>query len=130
MSREIKCRGRRIDNGEWAAGHYLTRRTKDYGLQHMISVQDMWGFHEVDPQTVSQYTGLHDRNGKEIYEGDLWISRPHGAPYVVKWHDTGWYLFRYKTKLYDNADGLKLGEVIGNIYEHPHLLGEKGEGQG
>ena len=133
--REISYRGRRVDNGEWAAGHYLTKRTKDHGLQHMISVQDMWGFHEVDSETVGQYTGLKDRNDKEIFEGDILLCESNGIQHYehrVVCYDI--FQTRYKavppTAYHQNAGqggwtGYELkyhNEVIGNIHEHPHLL--------
>lgn len=78
--REILFRGKRTDNGEWVHGQYaylLNARTEDgEPIKHMIVDGTPFG-QTVDPSTVGQYTGLTDKNGKKIFEGDIvvWTSK-------------------------------------------------------
>ena len=131
--REILFRGKRIDNGEWVYGDLQ----HDYNGEPRC-ISDYCGANPVDPSTVGQYTGLKDKNGKQIFEGDI-LSIPFEedrSPYEENsiyyekgevYFDTeryGWYVrFReYNEEIslweYDNTDI----EVISNIYDNPELL--------
>jgi len=69
---------------------------------------------------LMQYTGLHDKNGKEIYEGDIFrIPETPPEVNVIKYVDGAWYLHPHGLYL---TDWYNRGEVIGNIYENPELL--------
>lgn len=135
--REIKFRGKRVDNGEWVHGYYFEGFT---GISYILILHDhilgMTEFYEVDPSTVGQYIGLKDKNGNEIYEGDIvTYSKSSINPLEVYFSEklchfaltpnSGSYLkngaFDWKT-LSDSKTG-KL-EIIGNIHDNPELLGE------
>lgn len=77
---------------------------------------------------LMQFTGLKDKNGKEIYEGDICNCREYGCFGIIKWSEdeAGFYFYVVygdgtfdEESVYDYADEL---EVIGNIYENPELL--------
>jgi uncharacterized phage protein (TIGR01671 family) len=80
------------------------------------------------PATYMQYTGLKDKNGKEIYEGDIVKVNNRSSLYEVVWETSGAY-FRVKSQLSDSGFAFHVLdqyndrlEVIGNIYENPELL--------
>ena len=119
--REILFRGKRLDNGEWIEGFYyanpaLERRL--YGERHWIISDENGLSYEVDPSTVGQYTGLVDKNGKRIFEGDI-VRGPHISDDLmtepVEFSAVcGWMPFDYLRE--------DLCEVIGNIHDNLGLL--------
>jgi len=125
MNREIKFRGNRIDNKELITGdlmfHKRFTEKKPY-IKTNSKGQIEW--FEVHPDSVGQFTGLKDKNGKEIYEGDITADDIYGN-YTVKWSDNDCLFFLNHEEL-DSKDLYKqkaeVIEVIGNIYENPDLL--------
>lgn len=81
---------------------------------------------DIDENTIGQYTGIDDKNGKEIYVGDILKSIQWNDIYLVKHIGTAYYLCRKgkngfnKRTTWNNAEK---SEVIGNIYDNPELLG-------
>ena len=124
--REIKFRGKRLDNGEWLYGSLVI-------LNGRYFIFDDANRHEVDPTTVGEFTGLKDKNGKEIYEGDVIrspLSEDKTRPHRIFYH-TGNAAFRgalidRKELCYLRLDQdwiYKFGkEVIGNIHDNLELL--------
>lgn len=129
MNREIKFRGKRIDNDEWVYGylHFEFNCTDEYvpfiSWKDSSYLEDI-GEEEINIKTIGQYTGLHDKNGKEIYKGD-----------IAKYENmTGKIMFfngSFIMSDFEETEEWELGvinaetEVIGNIYDNPELL--KGE---
>lgn len=126
--REILFRGKRIDNGEWVYG-MLCNVLWDGELEVEPAIQvsdelEMFA-HPVIPETVEQYTGLDDKNGVKIFEGDILkgamrnlIVAYKGAGFIAYWndHDYGYGTEQMWCNLVEG------GEVIGNIHDNPELM--------
>lgn len=118
---EIKFRGKRIDNGEWVYGYYIKNEHRGV-VRHFIVTdwaQVYVNSFEVDPETVGQFTGLYDKNGKEIYERDLIQTTSAGKGTVVFSNAHGQWFLIFSDK--NNAPlwwaSCDSREVVGNIYE-------------
>ena len=120
--REILFRGKRIDNGEWAEGLLIksTYLETGGGWQYMIQEQlDKYAcaMRHVAPETVGQYTGLKDKNGKRIFEGDILLCNSTAKQYV-EWSTcwNGWKL-RNLNNIGGTIDITPFDEIIGNVHD-------------
>lgn len=121
--REILFRGKRVSNGEWYEGVDVMHKTIR-GELCLANVGEDWV--RVIPETVGQYTGLTDRNGRKIFEGDI-VRYGDGLHRVVFEQRNGTAYFgiaisEIETWHFDNSVPAKQMEVIGNISDNPELL--------
>ena len=131
-------RGKRIDNGEWVEGFYINLGGKyHYILDGQLDITRGYPDlikHPVDPDTVGECTGLRDKNGKLIFEGDI-VRCDELFTAVVKWdssHARFVLAIIYEAEIDDyvnltrgKADNLA---VIGNIHDNKEIL-KGGEGE-
>lgn len=119
--RTIIFRGKRIDNGEWAEGYFFKIWDRVFLLWGMTV--DSPNMVEVIPETVGQYTGLNDKNGKKIFEGDIMQLCSACYPCLVYWDGKGWAWKQNGKRREIDLTHEKM-DTIGNIYDNPELLGE------
>ena len=132
MKRDIKFRGKMVDGKWWIEGqlYYFDNKvwitdSKNINLNTHKNV----AWFEVIPESVGQYTGLRDKDGKEIYEGDICstynIDEPSNLVDTVAFDD-GSFVFQNDNKLSAELRGFKQDfiEVIGNIHENHELLNQ------
>jgi uncharacterized phage protein (TIGR01671 family) len=157
MERVIKFRGKRVDTGEWIYGNYVFQpENKDHYDTHWIltgrdnlfygsgTCRETFEKYEVIPESVGEFTGLTDKNGKDIYEGDILQMYKHddnthqhekGKIWVSGYYknDIRQVKFRLGTFYTNGVYNIKIAfmhmarpgesfEVIGNIYENKELL--------
>lgn len=131
--REILFRGK-TNKCEWVFGHYVHQ----YGanmiyLPEGIDREHGFDYYHVAPETVGQYTGLTDKNGKKIFEGDI-ISTDIKRPYLIVEFRDGCFMFNRNDGGEDYYDIVlpickkphkeyPYGEIIGNIHDNPELIG-------
>lgn len=130
--RTIKFRGFNRKNNEWLHGFYLQNRGAHFVCPDEFATNKSWEDYEVDSDTVGQFTGLHDKDGKEIYEGDV-VTCHHGGNYRIayccgEWQliasdDTWLSLVEYDPNV-SISNKLNSLEVIGNIHDNLELIGK------
>lgn len=153
--REIKFRGKSIYNEEWAYGYlvnsghqinpyeefwWIAQNRYDIGtVFNEESCDDTFIWNRVEPDTIGQYTGLKDKNGVEIYEGDIvrlfcdynnYHIEPRWVNAIIVWNEDfyGWEVsFKHiRVGFSENIGNFKYDnariEVIGNIYDNHELL--------
>ena len=133
--REILFHGKRADNGEWVEGDVLQTRYHSGHIEYQIMPQTpVSSAVPVLPETVGQFTGLTDKNGKKIFEGDICRFKRFNDVHIGKvvfnvttasfimWYQpiVGAYGEKATQKmLLSVCDNI---EVIGNIHDNPELL--------
>ena len=142
MSREIKFRGKRIDNGEWVfgslialtTGYYIVPtdtyyNTADIDLGEKTTINALWehnDFYKVIPETVGQY--IETINGHEIYHHDIVKAYKYGDKetkpfiYEITYRNGTWWFGNWTWVEF--LQTFRYVEVIGNIYDNPELLKE------
>lgn len=133
--REILFKAKRIDNGEWVEGCLVIDHSRSnlFGYRMQPVESGVLYAPPINPETLCQFTGLCDKNGKKIWENDILMahldeSHPEDAAYeTVEWSVAGWvghetgsiggqYLDKFDLEHY---------EVVGNIFDNPELLQEE-----
>ena len=141
--REILFKAKQIDNGEWVEGHYLRKYDLLEKEVHFIFQTDKhntWRSVEIVPETLCQFTGLYDKNGKKIWENDI-IKYHFGENYAPikygyyqncfdsqKAKHIGFYVDWPDDKCLRKDLGYWIDMVdavpVGNIFDNPELLQE------
>ena len=130
--REILFRGKKLDDGEWLEGNYTFEDFDRVGINPIGTIINCF----VIPATVGQFTGLTDKNGRKIFEGDI-VRRFNSKKqevmrYAVKWNTDCcmFVLICEDTYLgeYDSDFTVFYGEefeIVGNVHDNPELRKEK-----
>lgn len=136
--REILFRGKRLDSGEWITGQLLNfedgrARICERGTDIFCYEKDesiiQTVAHRIAPETVGQYTGFVDKNGKKIFEGDIVsICNSKTFFFIVYWnHAVKSFILKSTVNGVNGIDCNVLNstqdiEVVGNIYDNPELI--------
>lgn len=127
MARKIKFRAKIINRhypNDWDYGFYVPSENGGYlceSLEHIGSSYWNADAVQVDPKTLGQFTGLTDKNGKEIYEGDIFLNEHNEECGTVDFYDGSFWVHwgSIAVLLAEENSGFS---VIGNIHENPELL--------
>ena len=132
MKRTIKFRGYNKKNNKWIYGYYLVNRGQHFVVEDGIANPlNTWEDYLVEADTIGQFTGLLDKNGVEIYEGDIMATDNDKKPmyleicyiveessYFAKYRGSG---IRMWKKWIDDFQKV----VVGNIHDNPELINGK-----
>ncbi len=126
--RPIRFRGFNKKRGIWLYGNYILNRGAHFIAPQEFADGKMWEDYEVEEESIGQFTGLTDKNGKEIYEGDIIQSESGEFVYQVVFNETRFASFGLKRErdmfLHYFGEALEAEDckVIGNEFENKELL--------
>lgn len=138
--REILFRGKSdgnkewIKDGEWVDGlpMYTANKSEKGKIDRILTLRD--GYYSIlliDPETVCQYTGMTDKSGKRIFDGDILSAHldenyPEDITYVqITWNGFSWCTRESTEDDIMTEHDCNIFEVCGNIFDNPDLIGEK-----
>lgn len=132
--REILFKAKRIDNGEWVEG-YVVRKRGLYFIYDIVNSESCrQNNYEIDPETVCQFTGLCDKNGRNIWENDIFQYTDEAMVTqkdLIEYNETNASFVRLRNTeklglqyLWIDEATCNHGEVIGNIFDNKELLQE------
>ena len=136
MNRTIKFRGKSIYGEDWLYGSLVKIEKNRYAVippLNNIEIGKSIGMYEVYPETVGQFTGLLDKDGMEIYEGDILHTitfgfNPEEYTAIILYRNCSFQLSNGRNLFYfGQSDLTKMDDtiVIGNIYDNPDLIKEE-----
>ena len=125
--REILFRGKQADNGEWVEGYLYITQNGQYEISNYCKYYAWERYtYIVIPETVGQYTGLKDKNGTKIFEGDILnTTNSNCAIWYVDYKNTGFCCNQGNANYSCVLDGFMQYsdvEVIDNIHDNPEIL--------
>jgi uncharacterized phage protein (TIGR01671 family) len=131
--REILFRGKCVHDVEWVYGVPVQWSDGDYQIKSGYANACVSS--TINSETIGQYTGIKDKNGKKVFEGDVVLitddegnmNFSDGGVGAIEFYDGSWYVSGCPNNgLYDLYKGYEI-KVIGNIYDNPELLERKYE---
>jgi hypothetical protein len=130
MKREILFRAKTVYiEHDWVEGYYTKAYDTTGDIPTVPIIEDEnGGWDEIDPETLGQFTGLYDKNGKKIFEGDI-VKLPLSKKSCKVTFKSGGFVAEYGSYGFTVNNSLYGGnlEVIGNIYDNPELVEQEGE---
>lgn len=126
MIREILFKAKRKDNGEWVVGYLMDENYINVPFNDYDACGRFDDPIEINPETICQYTGLTDKNGKKIWENDIVKHKDSQCFGIIRWYCgdyVGWCVYDvYDDEQQFTMDMLNECEVIGNIFDNADLL--------
>ena len=124
--RTISFRGKSQKTGEWLYGDLIRNVEGAFAIvpPYEISMNNYYRNYVVDKETIGQYTGLKDKNGREIYEGDILCYRDAKFQTHIVYHNGGFYFSHFGGTTFTAIGDHEINKytVVGNIYDNKELL--------
>ena len=124
--RTILFRGFNAKNNKWLYGSHIINRGKHFVAPDEFADDKTWEDYEVEQETIGQFTGLTDADGKDIYEGDLLFSDENADVFEVV-YDAPRFCFKDNDFGFRFLNHPEFFHVIGNVFDDPDMIEKGGE---